>query len=458
MITPIQNALKLSRGAMRRASGPVETAVDTAAAMPPGRPFFVQLRMSSAKFLRATLRPDTFNYLRGAFRRSLRMIGAERRLSFPLLYPADYKLAKQGYDVVFLLYAPQLWPNIKLVVNELRSRHPDLRLGMTFCGPRDKIPDYLQAPGVTIICNFVAYSSYALNTKIIYTPHPILDEFMSSFHRPRGAKLICAPYSLNTIDGTFTEDAFDMYDYILCQGPDHIVSFQKLALNRPALSGTKLVPAGYPKLDLTLAMGKQRPARQSTKTTVVYAPTHAYLPNENLTSLLRYGESIVNALLTEGYRVIFRPHGASLSNDDERPVVQRIRKAHAGDPDFSFDGRDSYTDSYSLADLMVTDLSGTGFSFGFGFGKPAIFFAPDANAEQGMSGLQFEGRDRIGALVRNVDQLIRKASELRQRNMAAEIEQFRSEAVYNVGDSAAYISTCLEDILSGRDRPEMVQL
>jgi hypothetical protein len=39
-----------------------------------------------------------------------------------------------------------------------------------------------------------------------------------------------------------------------------------------------------------------------------------------------------------------------------------------------------------------------------------------------------------------------------------QIEQFRDETIFNVGKSAAYIASCLEDIHSGRERPEWIRL
>jgi hypothetical protein len=107
---------------------------------------------------------------------------------------------------------------------------------------------------------------------------------------------------------------------------------------------------------------------------------------------------------------------------------------------------------------MVTDLSGTGFTFSFSFSKPCIFFSPSAEQERGMRGIQYESRHRIGALVRDIDELLQKTSELCKRNMDREIEQFRDETVFNVGKSAAYIVGCLEDILAGRERPEWLRL
>ena len=154
--------------------------------------------------------------------------------------------------------------------------------------------------------------------------------------------------------------------------------------------------------------------------------------------------------------MIFRPHPLSLNGD--RPVIDGICQLHAGNQNFSLDASKDYTRSYSSADLMVTDLSGTGFTFSFSFSRPCIFFAPDAEAERGLSGIQYDARHRIGALVRDIDGMIEKTSELCSRDMTDEIERFRDETVFNVGKSAAYIVDCLEEILSGRERPEWVRL
>ena len=264
---------------------------------------------------------------------------------------------------------------------------------------------------------------------------------------------------MNSLDGVYPDDDFDAYDYILCGGPHHLDSFRERALRHPVLLGKTLVPAGYPKLDLMLASHstKRRPTDPSARSTVVYAPTHISSVNECLASLCHYGEAIINALLAEGHRVIFRPHPVSF-DDQDRPVIDRICQLHADNPNFSLDMSKDYTESYSLADLMVTDLSGTGFTFSFSFGRPCIFFSPNDEAERGLRGIQFEARYRIGTLVRDIDEMIEKTSELCNRDMTEEIERFRDEAVFNVGKSAAYIVNCLEDILSGCERPEWVRL
>ena len=377
------------------------------------------------------------------------------RIRFQLLYPQNYKLIKKPFDVLFFCPGPGHWQNIKLVVEELIHRRDDLRLGLVTWCSKEEFPDSFYLTGNPTIINPRGGRLNLFDTRILYTPLPGL----SPFERPPNARVVHALMSMNSLDGVYQDDDFDAYDYILCGGPHHLDSFRERALRHPVLLGKTLLPAGYPKLDLMLASHstKRRPTDPSVRSTIVYAPTHIYCINECLASLCHYGEAIINALLAEGHRVIFRPHPVSFY-DQDRPVIDRICQLHADNPNFSLDRSKDYTESYSLADLMVTDLSGTGFTFSFSFGRPCIFFSPNDEAERGLHGIQFEARYRIGTLVRDIDEMIEKTSELCNRDMTDEIERFRDEAVFNVGKSAAYIVNCLEDILSGCERPEWVRL
>jgi hypothetical protein len=107
---------------------------------------------------------------------------------------------------------------------------------------------------------------------------------------------------------------------------------------------------------------------------------------------------------------------------------------------------------------MVTDLSGTGFTFSLTFTRPCIFFAADEEAERGLNGVQFDDRHRIGAVVRNDVQLLQKAAELSRVDMKEDLVRFRDEFVFHAGSSAAYIVSALEHILAGREPPDAIRL
>ena len=345
------------------------------------------------------------------------------------------------------------WQNVKSVAEELARRHPELRLAVAFPGAPGSIPDAGAIPGITTI----AYATFgvlpAFRTRILYLPAPDLPRYL----RPAGATVVHGLMSMASMDGLYLDHHFDGFDYVLCGGPHHIEALRKLASRRPSLAGLRLVPAGYPKLDLMLDGIRPKIRDTGGAVTAVYAPTHVIASNERLASLRSHGERIVDTLLAGGYRVIFRPHPMSFV-DQDRALVERIAAAHADDPNFSLDQSKDYSRTYGAADFMVTDLSGTGFTFSLTFTRPCIFFAADEAAELGLNGAQFEDRQRIGAVVRSDAQLLEQSAELSRTDMTDRLLRFRSEFVFNPGASAAYIASVLEDILAGRQPPDAIRL
>ena len=67
-----------------------------------------------------------------------------------------------------------------------------------------------------------------------------------------------------------------------------------------------------------------------------------------------------------------------------------------------------------------------------------IFFARNKEWESGKSGIQFEGRHRVGLVARNVDELIsaRQRVDDNYDEIRARIEQYRNEIIYNIGRSS----------------------
>jgi hypothetical protein len=283
---------------------------------------------------------------------------------------------------------------------------------------------------------------------------PLLVTPVSGFARslaPRGAKVLHPLHSLVSLDGVYGEGDFDGTD--LCAGEHHIESFRELAARRPQLAGKTLLPLGYPKLDLALEERRALPHPGNGKTTaswVVYAPTYVYPINQPLTTLRNYGESIIDALIARGRAVMFRPHPLNLV-DENKDVIQRICDKYAANPRFRLDSSKSYVESFSQCSLMVTDVSGTGFTFAFTFARPAIFFAPNPEAERGMRGIQFEARGRLGGVVRTVSELVQRVDTLLAEpdHVSEDIVAFRDQAIFNVGSSGERIAESIELILKG---------
>jgi hypothetical protein len=384
--------------------------------------------------------------------RSRQLFDASRRLGFRIRHPAERRLAGKGYDVVFCC-DPVRWQNVKLVAEELVRRRPELRVAVAFPGAPGSVAELDAAAGLTAIAYAAMNTLPLFKTRILYMPAPDLPRFL----RPPKTTVVHALMSMASMDGLYLDHHFDGFDYVLCGGSHHIDALRKLAQRRSRLAGLKLIPAGYPKLDLMLAALEPKRQGSADRATTVYAPTHVIATNERLASLRRHGERIVETLLAAGYRVIFRPHPMSFV-DEDRSLVDRIAAAHADNPRFSLDRSKDYTLTYAAADFMVTDLSGTGFTYSLTFTRPCIFFSADEEAERGLNGAQFDDRHRIGAVVRTDAQLLQRAAELLRADMSEELVRFRGEFVFNAGKSASYIVSALEDILAGREPPDAVRL
>lgn len=369
----------------------------------------------------------------------------------------NYRIYKpflgEKFDIVFYCPQPAHWQNVELVVNYLIENKPDLRVRLVV-GYLDS--EYLEAVyprGVSVIFGFPVGLLAYVKTKILYTPHLGL----AARERPKHASVIHSMVSLTSLDGVYSSTMFDHYDFILCAGPHHISDFKRWSLANKNLIGKTLVPAGYPKIDLVLNQAATIQKPIGSVVTIVYAPTHVYSVNETMASLRRHGQEIIDSLLKAGFRVIFRPHPVSFKDADSS-LIQDILKKYSSNPMFVVDQSKSYLEAYSNADLMVTDLSGTGFTFGLSFLRPTIFFAPNVKVEIGFQGIQFDDRDKIGEVVNSVSELIKKVELIKNKNLSTEIMNYRNATIFNINSSSEYIVNALLKILSGRLQSEWIKL
>ena len=358
------------------------------------------------------------------------------------------------YDIVFYCEQPSHWQNIELVVRRLIEVCPILKVRLVTTYKQDDYPDVDYPADLIIDFHIPASVLRFLNTRILYTPRVGLDSGM----RPRRAAVVHTLVSLTGLDGVYTSQMFDSYDYILCAGPHQMFDFRRWSVTNAQLRQKTLIPAGYPKLDLMVAQVQSLAPPTTDTFTVVYAPTHVYSVNEKLASLREHGEAIVDALLAADLRVVFRPHPVSFRDADSR-IVEKIIEKNSAHGNFVVDRSKNYLASYAQANLMVTDLSGTGFTFSFSFLRPSVFFAANEEAEQGLHGIQFEDREKIGGLVRSVAELIQAIDRARSGGISEEeILAYRGRALFNVGCSAEYIVGALSAVLEGRAGSDWVRL
>lgn len=258
---------------------------------------------------------------------------------------------------------------------------------------------------------------------------------------PKGALRTHFLVSLTSIEAVYDKSMFDYYDVIACAGKHHIDEFQELGEIRNWKQKI-LLPLGYPKLDIQRKILKEN-KNQSTKDrlTIIFAPTHAYYINQQFSVLRNYGKEIIKTLIEQNFNVIFRPHMESWK-DQDRFVTAEIASIFRDNPQFTLDRSGNYFESYSRSDAMITDISGTGFTYSFTFERPAIFFAPTKEEEIGKQGIQFQRRENIGLVVRKIDELGPKLHALREHSdfIRQQIIDYRNYLIFNLDRSESYFA------------------
>ena len=138
--------------------------------------------------------------------------------------------------------------------------------------------------------------------------------------------------------------------------------------------------------------------------------------------------------------------------------MDRICELHASNPNFQLDTSKEYRKSFSEADLIVTDLSGTGFTFSLATGRPALFFAPNPEVEIGLTGIQFTDRESIGGVARNVPELLQLIATMDFSGMATRIADYKRKVLFNPATSPEYVAKAIGWIMRGEACPESVVL
>src|SRR5262249_33092696 len=151
-----------------------------------------------------------------------------------------------------------------------------------------------------------------------------------------------------------------------------------------------LIPGGYPKLDRLIDYFQKH--EQETPT-LIYAPTVIGYGFDEVVSLPNHGDAIIAAVLrrTPDHKLIFHPHPHTL----HAPLVRDLAAQYRHQPRFVFvDNASFYMDNYARAALMISDVSGTAFTYAFATLRPVVFFSPNEEAVQKKHGSLRYVRDR----------------------------------------------------------------
>ena len=155
---------------------------------------------------------------------------------------------------------------------------------------------------------------------------------------------------------------------------------------------------GYYKLDFLLS----KKIKNISESTIIIAPTdYKAFPQFSLYSEAKL---VINYILKKTkLNVVFRPHPSNLGSEKLLNLLKHFKKNKR----VALDNSDNYQKTYNSAKLMITDISGTAYTYAFLTKKPVIFYCSfDKKLEKKYQNLSyFIKRNSIGTVVRGKNDL-----------------------------------------------------
>lgn len=247
---------------------------------------------------------------------------------------------------------------------------------------------------------------------------------------------VFVPHNINSTHMVYNKCAYDEFDTIFCVGPHHIAELRE-AERIYKLPPRILIENGYVKLDSLYEEVKRRGFSSSDcKRQVFIAPSW---PPHSLLEII--GVELIEVLLSAGYSVVVRPH-----RDTLRVHFDALRKQFGDRKNFILDEGKSGGSAFYESDLLITDWSGSAFSFAFSRERPVLYIDVPRkilNKEyKRYSQLPLETtiREEIGAVLRpdqvsEVPEYIETMCSQRDE-WAEKIRTQRHRWIYNFGSSA----------------------
>ena len=133
-------------------------------------------------------------------------------------------------------------------------------------------------------------------------------------------------------------------------------------------------------------------------------------------SLQKYVFQILNILLKNNISVIYRPHPSNRKHYKILNIISYFNKNKL----FKYDKSENYIREYLSSSILITDISGTAYTYAFLTENPVIFFSPnDINLvkDQYAELNYIKDRSKVGVVLRDLKRLIRVIKTIRSKKM-----------------------------------------
>jgi len=294
----------------------------------------------------------------------------------------------------------------------------------------------------------ILFASLDADLMVMTTPSLGIHYLRRSRHPVHYAYL---PHNLISTHSVFEKGAFNYFDTVFCVGA-HQVGELREAEKIYDLQPKNLVECGYVKLDQMMNSVKScHKLSYANEVRILIAPSWSkdgFLANGTA--------ELIGVLISVGHEVVLRPHRQSYVLDPQ--IIQKIDQMFSSHPKF-FWARDLPSDDVlNESHLIISDWSGSAFSFAFGYERPVIFI----NCPQKINNSDFARfrsptmeqicRSEVGEILEPDE--IKRAPEIVSKicsnitSYTNAIRGSRSKYVFQIGDSAACIAKYIMDKFS----------
>lgn len=187
------------------------------------------------------------------------------------------------------------------------------------------------------------------------------------------------------------------YNYLFLPNEKTVIIFKKYIdsckLETEGKNLKKIFDVGYFKLDLLKKRIKQK---MINKNSLVIAMSD--IRHIKSMSLIIEASNLIKLLLTKtNLKIIFRPYPANRTLDKILQIKNRFKNCNQ----FIFDESDDYFNAYVSSKCLITDISGTAYTYAFFTKRPVIFYTKYEkilNKYQFNNLNYFKDRNKIGFL------------------------------------------------------------
>ena len=200
--------------------------------------------------------------------------------------------------------------------------------------------------------------------------------------------------------------------------------------NQNKINKTKFINTGYLKLD---HVNQKITKNKLEENSILLAPTlSSMLPEYNLESII---ETVIkNILKSEHLKLIYRPHPGDIKNKNQKRNIEKILDKFKKHNNFVFDHNISYIDSYKKSKFLITDFSGTAYTYAFSTLKPVIFISKNEKKliESELNDLYyFRDRLDVGKINQDLEKISQDIKEITnlKEHFSEKIKSLRNKRI-----------------------------